>query len=79
MGKRYVTRLLGIPTTLTQPMLEQQFAKDGLSFKTLFFASQDSVHSAGFAFVEFESEKDMENFNTIYISNSHGDSIYTLD
>jgi hypothetical protein len=79
MGKRYVTRLLGIPTTTTQPMLEEEFHREGIVVKKLFFASKDSVHSAGFAFVEFESEKDMEKFNTVYISNSHGDSIYTLD
>ena len=79
MGKRCITRLLGIPTTMTQPMLEQKFKDDGLTFKKLFFASQDSVYSSGFAFVEFENEKDMEKFNTVYILNSHKDSIYTQD
>ena len=79
MGKRYVARLMGIPAKTTQPMLEQEFIDGGLTIKKLFFASQDSVYSAGFAFVEFENEKDMEKFNTIYISNSHGDSIYTQD
>jgi hypothetical protein len=79
MSKRHVARLLGIPTNITQPVLEQKFIDDGLSFKKLFFASQDSVHSAGYAFVEFESEDDMEKFNTIYILNSYGDSIYMQD
>jgi hypothetical protein len=78
MGKRYVARLMGIPTKTTQPMLEEEFTKEGLSFKKLFFASKDGVHSAGFAFVEFECEKDMEKFNTVYILNSHGDSIYEI-
>jgi hypothetical protein len=79
MGKRYVARLMGIPTNITQPVLEQKFIDDGLLFKKLFFASQDSVHSAGYAFVEFECEDDMEKFNTIYILNSYGDSIYMED
>ena len=79
MGKRYVIRLLGIPAKHTKQMLEEEFTKENIGFKTIFFASMDSVYSAGFAFVEFDCEEDMQKFSSIYIRNSHGDSIYMTD
>lgn len=76
MANRYVTRLIGIPPTCTKINLEEEFMQKNLGFKTLFFASRDGIHSAGYAFIEFFSEKDMKQFQMNYVATHHGDVLY---
>ncbi len=75
MVERYVTRLMGIPT-YTQEQLETDFNANNVHYKHLYFATQDKVHSAGYAFVEFDNEEQQTLFLAVYPINSLGDAMF---
>lgn len=60
---RYVVRVLGIPPSFTKSTFEIELTKQNFVYKKVFFATNTSDGvSAGFAFVEFFNEDDMNAF-----------------
>lgn len=69
MTQRYILRVLGIPTTYTREMLENEFDEHNLKYKHIHFATKNNHTSVGFIFIDFESEKDKKTFLEYYECN----------
>lgn len=63
---RYVVRVLGVPTSYTKETFEQELVKQDVLYKSVWLATSSNGVCAGFAFVEFSCEHDMNVFIARY-------------
>jgi len=75
---RYVVRVLGIPTSFTKDTFAQELTKQQVVYKSVWLAmSSDGLGlCAGFAFVEFSNEDDMDMFIARYPLTQHKDVLW---
>ena len=60
---KYVLRMYNIPLTKTDNDLNQEFLKYTFPFIKVTLAKKTNMESAGYAFIEFESQQDLDSFS----------------
>lgn len=60
--QRYVVRVIAIPSWFTKSDYEEDLHSKDFKPINIFFATQNGCTSAGYAFVEFSSQAELENF-----------------
>jgi len=60
--KPFVLRMYNIPVSKTDEELNTEFLKYTVPFVKVTLARKTNMDSAGYAFIEFESQQDLDNF-----------------
>jgi hypothetical protein len=73
--ERYVVRMFNIPDDITKVEFEENLHNRDLKYNKVYFASTNGQSSAGFAFIDFDTREQMNEFKSVF-HNVGDDIIY---